>query len=72
MDASERCQQLSKENQDRGFELRSEITILSITVRALLLQARILGKVQIDRDAIIHDFVTIYPNVHIASRRRNL
>jgi acetyltransferase-like isoleucine patch superfamily enzyme len=29
--------------------------------------ARVLGKVKIDRDALIHDFVTIYPNVRIES-----
>lgn len=29
--------------------------------------ARVLGKVTIDRDAIVHDFVTIYPNVRIES-----
>ena len=27
--------------------------------------ARILGKVKIDQDAVVHDFVTIYPNVRI-------
>jgi acetyltransferase-like isoleucine patch superfamily enzyme len=27
--------------------------------------ARVLGKVKIDRDAVVHDFVTIYPNVRI-------
>jgi acetyltransferase-like isoleucine patch superfamily enzyme len=29
--------------------------------------ARVLGKVKIDRDAVVHDFVTIYPNVRIES-----
>ena len=29
--------------------------------------ARVLGKVQIDRDVVVHDFVTIYPNVRIES-----
>jgi len=29
--------------------------------------ARFLGKVVIDRDAVVHDFVTLYPNVRIES-----